>query len=166
MALKSCTECGNQVSTEAETCPKCGARVKRKTAGIGTLLLVVLGLPIVVAVIEDSGRTQPTSPPPEKLEGEECLADLKCAGELASDRAYNTCIASIERQAKHVPRWRDGARFAHFAWTDQPGGSVDLIGDALELQNSFGAWSRHAYRCTVDVQGNTVTNVQIFEGAL
>jgi len=30
MALKSCKECGNQVSDKAESCPQCGAKVKKE----------------------------------------------------------------------------------------------------------------------------------------
>jgi len=41
MALMKCKECGNDVSNTAASCPKCGAKVPKKT-GIGTL--VVAGL--------------------------------------------------------------------------------------------------------------------------
>lgn len=51
MALIKCKECGNEVSSKAETCPKCGARVAAKRMGCGTLIGVVfLGL-IIIGVI-------------------------------------------------------------------------------------------------------------------
>jgi hypothetical protein len=37
MALKKCQECGNEVSTKADKCPHCGAKVK---SGIGCLGLI------------------------------------------------------------------------------------------------------------------------------
>lgn len=47
MAIKKCKECGNEVSTKAESCPKCGAVIKKKTGclgyiGAGFVVLVVL----------------------------------------------------------------------------------------------------------------------------
>lgn len=49
MALNNCKECGNEVSTKAESCPKCGAVLKKKTGclgyiGAGLLILVIIGV--------------------------------------------------------------------------------------------------------------------------
>ena len=32
MAMIKCSECGNEVSTTADSCPHCGANVKKKEA--------------------------------------------------------------------------------------------------------------------------------------
>lgn len=49
MALIKCKECGTEVSSKAETCLKCGARVATKPMGCGTLIGVVfLGIIIIV----------------------------------------------------------------------------------------------------------------------
>lgn len=42
MALKKCSECGNDVSTKAEKCPHCGASQKSAQYGCGTLIIVVI----------------------------------------------------------------------------------------------------------------------------
>lgn len=42
MALTPCKECGNEVSTQAETCPKCGAKVASSSAGFGGLIISVI----------------------------------------------------------------------------------------------------------------------------
>jgi hypothetical protein len=44
MALIKCKECGKEVSSKAESCPHCGARVKAKESGCLTVLLVLIGL--------------------------------------------------------------------------------------------------------------------------
>ena len=50
MALIKCKECGTEVSSKAETCPKCGARVVAKPMGCGTLIGVIfLGAIIISA---------------------------------------------------------------------------------------------------------------------
>lgn len=41
MALIKCKECRSEVSSKAETCPKCGARVASKPMGCGTLIGVI-----------------------------------------------------------------------------------------------------------------------------
>jgi hypothetical protein len=51
MALKKCRDCGHSVSKRAEACPNCGAKFKTKSMGCGTLLLVILGTPVVLAVL-------------------------------------------------------------------------------------------------------------------
>ena len=51
MAIKQCKECGNDVSTKAEACPKCGAVLKKKTSGcVGCLAIGIIGF-IVLTVI-------------------------------------------------------------------------------------------------------------------
>jgi len=50
MALIPCKECGETISTEADACPKCGAKV-RKSSGCGMFLLLLLGGFILLIVI-------------------------------------------------------------------------------------------------------------------
>ncbi len=47
MALIKCKECGTEVSSKAENCPKCGAKVANKT-GCGTVLGIMLLLMLFV----------------------------------------------------------------------------------------------------------------------
>src|SRR4030042_1480369 len=47
MALKKCKECGNEVSTAAKSCPKCGAILKKGCLSyllIGILMFVIFGV--------------------------------------------------------------------------------------------------------------------------
>jgi hypothetical protein len=52
VALINCRECGTEVSTEAVSCPKCGA-VQKKPARSGCLVLflILLGVPILLVVV-------------------------------------------------------------------------------------------------------------------
>lgn len=50
MAMEKCKECATEVSSKAESCPHCGARLKAKPMGCGGLLaVVVLGMIILGA---------------------------------------------------------------------------------------------------------------------
>lgn len=74
MALTKCKECGSEVSNKAETCPKCGAKVK-KSYGCGTLILVL----IVLAVISNlfSAKTGQESNTPTVDPKQEALGKVK-----------------------------------------------------------------------------------------
>lgn len=62
MALIKCHECGTEVSTEAKTCPKCGAKVK-KPMGAGTILLIGLVTIVVLSAMVSGGGTPSASQP-------------------------------------------------------------------------------------------------------
>ncbi len=60
MALTKCKECGNEVSSQAETCPKCGTRIKSKSIGCGGAILVLIVLGVVGSMF---GNKDSPSPP-------------------------------------------------------------------------------------------------------
>ena len=51
MALIKCKECGNEVSSKAETCPKCGARISPKPVGCGALIGVIFLAIVIMSTI-------------------------------------------------------------------------------------------------------------------
>lgn len=66
MALRKCKECGNEVSTKAESCPKCGAVLKKKTGCLeylaaAFLILIILGV-IGSLLDKETSRTTSTRP--------------------------------------------------------------------------------------------------------
>lgn len=77
MAMTTCKECGAQVSTKAESCPSCGAKIKPKRsllklimiAGVSFFLLLtcvgVMAGGSKDAAKASSGETGPSAAPPE-----------------------------------------------------------------------------------------------------
>lgn len=57
MALTKCHECGNDVSTQAKACPKCGAKVKKPRRTHGRLW-ILLGALLAVSIIVGNITTQ------------------------------------------------------------------------------------------------------------
>lgn len=51
MALVKCNECGNEVSTKATACPKCGAARPKPTSPVAWLVVIILVLSFVVVPI-------------------------------------------------------------------------------------------------------------------
>jgi predicted amidophosphoribosyltransferase len=57
MALKTCRDCGNEVSSAADTCPHCGRPLKRASQFlIGLLLSVGLIVAVIVFFLAFFGR--------------------------------------------------------------------------------------------------------------
>jgi ribosomal protein L40E len=53
VALKSCKECGNQISDKAESCPQCGAKQPKKTS---LFTKIILGLIIFTVILSFIGN--------------------------------------------------------------------------------------------------------------
>lgn len=64
MALIKCHECGTEVSTEAKTCQKCGAKPKKPPSLVAALIVILLGIAFVGATLSDKGEgdTAPETP--------------------------------------------------------------------------------------------------------
>lgn len=54
MAIKKCNECNHDVSTKAESCPNCGAILKKKTGCLVYLLLIMFILLLFIGLREPS----------------------------------------------------------------------------------------------------------------
>jgi hypothetical protein len=96
MALTECKECGNQVSTEAETCPKCGARVSRKPLGCGAAVLIVIVVAVVASSLSSNRSTN--APPPS-------------SGTADRTNRTNTCTTELERRKLDYKRLLDSGKF-------------------------------------------------------
>jgi hypothetical protein len=71
MALTKCKECGTEISSKAESCPKCGAK-NVKHYGCGTLILILIILGIFVGLFSggsdtSTSQTQTTPPPQQEV---------------------------------------------------------------------------------------------------
>ena len=75
MALIKCKECGNEVSSAAKTCPKCGAQVA-KEFGCLPLLGVLLALSFVIAI--GNAITGSTDQPTKQQPARALPTPIKC----------------------------------------------------------------------------------------
>ena len=103
----------------------------------------------------------------------ECWHDLECAAERAKKHVSKRCRQEVEAfvlgAANHEPRWDLGFLGAFWEaerWEHGPCGNVQLVGDNLSLQNSFGAWTNFIYSCTVDISTTSFVSVELVEGRL
>ena len=57
-------------------------------------------------------------------------------------------------------------KFGRFRWLNQAEGTLTKVGDRVEFQNGFGAYSRVIYECDFDPRTNDVLAVRAHEGRL
>lgn len=77
MALITCPECGNQVSTDAKSCPKCGARTKPKSKALYWIIGTPLGLLILLAIIGSNPSPETAEKRQARAVYELCVSDMK-----------------------------------------------------------------------------------------
>lgn len=73
MALVKCRECGNTVSTEAKTCPKCGIKnpAKKELSWPAAFIIFAVGI-IILSSLFGEDATQPDTPKtPEQIRSEQ-----------------------------------------------------------------------------------------------
>lgn len=61
MAMTKCRECGNEISTKADACPKCGAKQVR-TSGCAKVVLLFFGLIAFLAIVGQCSRDTTSTP--------------------------------------------------------------------------------------------------------
>ncbi len=186
MALKSCGECGRQISTQAKSCPGCGApnspssnkaeyqsvnteTPRKKISG----LLVALIILTVIAIVGVLSRPDPIIQAKEaesaaKKEAE-CAQNLQCYGSKNVSTASVYCKDYIGRLAKYSMRWTDGtfeSKFSRFKWLNKEKGTMTFVGDKAEFQNGFGAYQAFIYECDIDPSTHGVIDVRAYPGRL
>ena len=98
MSMTSCKECGNQVSTKAKTCPKCGAKTSSGW-GIGKVLVAIIVIGAVVGAVTGS------------IEGDK-RAQSEASAEATRRAALTPEQRKAEDEAKVLDEQRGNARIA------------------------------------------------------
>ena len=172
-----CEECGNEISDKAAVCIKCGAPLPVLTKappapskGLNQKLTkhevwaTFIILFIVLFVIAKSDNTTQSKTPATCAND-----DLSCLGNKGIIAAGVYCKEPIEKLALHSVKWTDGTldmKFSRFRWKDKNAGTITYIGDKVEFQNGFGAFTPMTYTCDLSGDNQTVIDVQAEEGRL
>jgi len=81
---------------------------------------------------------------------------------------YDSLHLAVQGGA-HSVRWTDGAletKFSKFRWADKEAATLTMVGDKVEFQNGFGAFTPMIYACDLAADGKTVLAVRAQEGRL
>jgi hypothetical protein len=93
-----CKECGGEVSSKADACPKCGVRLKAKPSGcivgffklIGGMVGAIVGLMVATSLLSSGDKRDPV----QEVESR-CRA-LSDSYSIESEKptVYSSCVAS------------------------------------------------------------------------
>jgi hypothetical protein len=178
VALIKCHECDGPLSTSASFCPKCGAKPnnqqatdskpvkKNKLSAIHWLGIIIFGSMFSVLIF---GKPPAQNTSTLSVSDADCRQSITCWSSKYDAPALIACKARIEDESKHSYRWTDGTlelKFSKIAWLNKNNGTFYEIGDKIEFQNGFGAYTPMTYRCGYDPQKNSVIDLQMNEGRL
>lgn len=130
MALKKCKECDSEVSSKADACPKCGAKIKKTSvAAMGCLTLIVgfFGIAAIGAIFGDSTPRETSSstpaapsaaPQPAALEAPAPKEELRYISDSCKDVAKNFGPSSKLTDLQKKAIWeQEQLKGVHFEWT-------------------------------------------------
>lgn len=131
MALIKCKECGEQISTKAVACPKCGAVTKQKTSGCALVFLVLLVFGFFIALSTNrspdqaSIPSQPTAPAAKPSTPNPAVAQSQTQITWESvDAVYNISSNATELQKNEL-------------WKKLKGKQVFWAGIVKEVSDDF-----------------------------
>jgi len=144
MALIKCKECGHDVSTEAKSCPNCGAKVKVEKKSIwrtdlGSLnrrqkLLLWIGVPLLLIFMMIRAGNAPISDGVNSTDMELISARVACERNLL--KSLNDPDSA---KLDSLDRWYAERR---------PDGTI-LVQPTGRAKNAFGAYMNGAWSCVV-----------------
>lgn len=156
MALIACKECGNQISTQATSCPQCGAKTPRPPMGRATRIFGAVFM-IIAACFFYAEFAHRASP--------------EAAGTAYDSTAESLREATMKRKCKEqVLVYLKAPSSAEFVgepefrldWKDP---AVFHVTGAIDAQNSWGAKLRNKYFCDFQAgdyrHSDTMTMVDI-----
>lgn len=141
MALVQCQECGSEVSTEADACPRCGhadpagttaaKKQQRKDTWLGCAVMGC-GIPILGLLL---------------MAGFGLLLESDSDGSPEPSRAGSivACEGMVEERLKAPST----AEFHSETFLSAGGGTYRVRGE-VDAENAFGAKIRNDFRCTIE----------------
>lgn len=151
MALVKCKECGSEISTKAESCPKCGAKIKKKGMGCGSLLVIVILAFIVIAMITPSTPTSTSS-----SAGEAAPSTAPAPREVVSNSSWDASVRQVEHYLKSNlkdPDSYDGMEWSSVTKLDAGG---FMVRHKYRAKNSFGGYIIENQIFTLDEKGAVI----------
>lgn len=155
MALITCKDCGNEVSTQAKSCPKCGRKIEQPLSGCGGFLLFVF---VVIPVIVIGLAMFIETPRPPAARNDQTRLDNDGFVAEGSQRVVAACALAqaLTRESLKAPAT---ARFQFCSDRDvtffQDDGFVVIV--EVDAQNGFGALLRSRYRVEFGKKNGEIT---------
>lgn len=159
MALKQCKECGNEVSTKADNCPHCGARVKaKKRIGCLGVIGVIFLIGIIGSFIGSLGnKATKTSSSAPKVSAP---VKAKTPEEIRQERirkGFSLWDGSHRELEKIIKKsMNDPDSYVHVETAYDDKGDHLLVKTTFRGKNAFGGVVKNWVIAKADLDGNII----------
>lgn len=192
MAIASCPECDGAVSSRAAACPHCGFPLRISDRNVPTLTEAVsipkvsleeewlrrhqrpwpwikIALVMIPVLLLAWCASQVGTAVLGSTSYHQACADTTAHCALTSSRARISalCERAVEEKIIYQFRWTSGwlkPAFDRSAWDDESAKVLIVAGDALEVQNQYGAFVNSEYYCTISLTDFSVLESHIAPG--
>lgn len=167
MAMTKCKECGADISTKAEACPKCGAKPPKRTAAFTWIVTVLMSILVAYCTISDNlssrEREQAAAAKAAAMTPAQ-KAEAKAKAKMDAQRsdAKWQCREFVERSLK-APASAEFQSYNQFAAWGSDDGPYGVDG-YVDAQNSFGAKIRAHFTCLMEKKGGTWRLIELKTG--
>jgi hypothetical protein len=153
MALIKCKECDSQVSSKADACPKCGAKVK-KGVGCGGLFLICFVVVIFMFIM--AGQ----SPGPSAAQPSSAVATKPAPPaaprEVVENSPWDASVRQVERYLKNNLKDPDSYQSIEWSAVLKKDGGGFMVRHKYRAKNGFGGYGIENQIFTMDSAGNVI----------
>jgi len=148
MALTNCKECGKEVSKKAESCPHCGAPVKKQPSqyGCGTFILLCFIVFLFIGIFSSDETSTPKAPKsPEQIRKEKIEYNFS-----AWDGSHRALTEIIKKSMN------DPSSYEHEETVYWDKGDHLVVKTTFRGKNAFGGTVKNWVMAKVDLNGNVI----------
>ncbi len=156
MAIKKCKECGNDVSTKADKCPHCGAKVKNDIGCLGVIVIIIaIGIIINIVSKPDNTKSSSKSNVPAKIQSPKEIKEQKIE---MSFSAWDGSHYGLKRLIKKI--MNDPKSFEHVNTVYEEKKDHLIVKTTFRGKNAFGGVVTNWVTAKVDFDGNVLEIIE------
>ena len=153
MALIKCKECGKEVSKKAETCPNCGAPLKKKTTqyGCGTLILLGIVTFILIGVFSSNDKSTTDTSTTSTPKSQEEIRKERIQKHFSAWDGSHRGLTEIIKKSMNDP-----GSYKHEETLYWDKGDHLLVKTTFRGKNAFGGVVKNWVMAKIDLNGNVI----------
>lgn len=153
MAMIKCSECKQNISSNATACPHCGfAKPKRKPMGLGTGIILVVFVAYIASVVTEDPLSTPATPMAPKAP--------KTAEEIRQDE-IRAAFSAWDGSHRELERWikkniKDPRSYEHIETRFGMDGDTVIVATTYRAKNSFGGYVVNTATAKARIDGSLI----------
>ncbi len=157
MALVKCKECSAQISTKADSCPHCGAKV-RKGIGCGGLVLIGFVVVIFMGIIAPSSSSSSSSSSSRPTAKPEPVKPA-VPREVVENSAWDGSVRQVKKYLEQNLKDPDSYQSIEWSKVAKTDGGGFMVRHKYRAKNGFGGYAIEEQIFVLDAQGNVTSAV-------